>query len=68
MEHKVTPAHAHVRFLFDDSPKHPCRAHPEIQEYWSGQGMTDGIEQGCLKIEQKIFDNFEAEFTFLLFL
>jgi len=40
----------------------------KIQEYWCGQGMTDAIEQGPSKIEQKIFDNFEAVFTlFLLF-
>lgn len=39
----------------------------KIQEYLCGHGMTDEIEQGLFKIEQKIFDNYEAVFTLFLF-
>jgi len=68
VEHKLTPAQAHAPSLSVIPLSIFGELILKIQEYWCGQGMTDAIEQGPSKIEQKIFDNFEAVFTlFLLF-
>lgn len=66
VEYRVTLAHAHARFLMILL----CiRIAPilKMQKYWCGQGMTDGTKQGPLKIEQKIFGHFKADFTLLFF-
>lgn len=55
VEHKVTPAQAHAPSLSVIPLSILGELVWKIQEYWCGQGMTDAIEQGPSKIEQKIF-------------
>ena len=67
VEHKLTPAQARAPSLSGIPLSILGELVLKIQEYWCGQGMTGAIEQGPSKIEQKVFDNFEAVFiSFIL--